>query len=162
MSNTFNYAFIDSQNLHRGIKSLGWEVDYRKFRLYLTNKFDVTKAFIFIGYVPTNQTLYTMLQKAGFIVVFKPTVTYRDCGQEIVKGNVDAELVLHSAAIEYQNYDKAVIVTNDGDFACLLKYLKEKNKLEKVLAPHSRYSKLFKPYTGFILTLDKLQDQLEL
>jgi len=157
-----NYAFIDSQNLHLGIKSLGWEIDYQRFRLYLLNKFGVTKAFLFIGFIPTNQTKYTMLQKAGFILVFKPIITYKSCGQEITKGNVDAELVLHSAAIEYPRYEKAVVVTNDGDFACLLKYLDEKNKLEKILAPNKRYSSLFKPYAGKVLTLDKLKSQLEL
>ena len=42
-----------------------------------------------------------------------------------MKGNVDAELVLHSAAIEYDNYDKAIVITSDGDFRCLFEYLKE-------------------------------------
>ena len=30
-----NYAFIDSQNLHLGIKGLGWILDFQKFRIYL-------------------------------------------------------------------------------------------------------------------------------
>jgi uncharacterized LabA/DUF88 family protein len=45
-----------------------------------------------------------------------------------VKGNVDAELVLH-AMIEYPNYDKALIVTGDGDFFCLVEYLIKQDKL---------------------------------
>jgi len=36
-----------------------------------------------------------------------------------IRGNVDAELVLH-AMIEIQNYEKAVIVSGDGDFHCLI------------------------------------------
>ena len=32
-----------------------------------------------------------------------------------VKGNVDAELVLHTM-IEYKHFDKAIIVSGDGDF----------------------------------------------
>lgn len=71
-----NYAFIDSQNLNLGVRSLGWQVDYRKFRLYLTNKYSRDQAFLFIGLVANNQKLYTMLQKAGFILIFKPTVRY--------------------------------------------------------------------------------------
>ncbi|MFA5080774.1 MAG: NYN domain-containing protein [Candidatus Paceibacterota bacterium] len=60
-----------------------------------------------------------------------------------VKGNVDAELVLHTM-IEYPNYDKAVIVSGDGDFFCLAKYLLEKDKLKIILAPNEiNYSSLF-------------------
>jgi len=51
-----------------------------------------------------------------------------------VKGNVDAELVLQ-AMIEYASYDRAVIVTSDGDFSCLVRYLKDQGKLERVLSP---------------------------
>ena len=32
-----NYAFIDAQNLHRGIKSLGWDLDWERFRVYLNS-----------------------------------------------------------------------------------------------------------------------------
>ena len=43
------YAFIDSQNLNLGIQSLGWKLDFKKFRLYLKNKYSVEKAYLFIG-----------------------------------------------------------------------------------------------------------------
>ncbi len=102
-----NYAFIDSQNLNLGVRSLGWKIDYRKLRLYLKNKYSVDKAFMFIGLVQGNQKLYSSLQAAGFILVFKPTVRYFVDGKETVKGNVDAELVLHASAIEYVNYNKS-------------------------------------------------------
>ena len=39
------------------------------------------------------------------------------------------------AMIEYPNYDRAVIVTSDGDFACLVRYLDQKAKLGRVLSP---------------------------
>ena len=52
-----------------------------------------------------------------------------------MKGNVDAELVLYSAAIEYDNYDKAIVITSDDDFACLFKFLTGRGKLEKIITP---------------------------
>ena len=88
-----NYAFIDSQNLNLSIRSQGWFLDFKRFRVYLKDKYDITKAFLFIGYVSTNQNLYTSLQKDGYILVFKPTLFLPKGG---VKGNVDAELVLYS------------------------------------------------------------------
>jgi len=83
--------------------------------------------------MPAQQALYTRLQNAGYTLVFKD-VTYRE-GKP--KGNVDAELVLQ-AMIEYSNYERAVIVTSDGDFACLVRHLKEKGKLERVLSPNRK------------------------
>lgn len=53
------------------------------------------------------------------------------------KGNVDAELVLQ-AMIDYRDYERAVIVTSDGDFACLVRYLYEEGKLERVLSPNRK------------------------
>ena len=69
--------------------------------------------------------MYTNLQKDGFILVFKPALKLPD-GR--AKGNVDAELVLHTM-IEYPNYDKVIIITGDGDFYCLVEYLLKTGKL---------------------------------
>lgn len=156
-----NYAFIDSQNLNLGVKSSGWKIDYRKFRLYLKNKFNVTQAFMFIGLVSNNQKLYTALQQAGFVLVFKPTVRYFENGKETVKGNVDAELVLHASAIEYNNYNKAIIVSGDGDFACLTEFLAKNDKLLRIITPNKKYSKLLKPYSKYILEISKIKKSVK-
>lgn len=156
-----NFAFIDSQNLNLGVRTMGWQVDYKKLRLYLKNKYNVDRAFMFIGLVANNQKLYTQLQAAGFILIFKPTVRYFENGKETVKGNVDAELVLHAAAIEYANYDKAIIVSGDGDFACLIQFLEENNKLLHVFTPNSKYSKLLRPYSKYIVEISQLKSSLE-
>ncbi|MFA5069946.1 MAG: NYN domain-containing protein [Patescibacteria group bacterium] len=138
-----NYAFIDSQNLNLAIREQGWILDFKRFRVYLKDKYKVTKTFLFIGYVSTNESLYKSLQQDGYILIFKPTLKLPS-GQ--VKGNVDAELVLH-AMIEYNNYDKAVIVTGDGDFHCLLSYLNSRNKLLKLLIPDVyKYSSLLRGF----------------
>jgi uncharacterized LabA/DUF88 family protein len=155
------YAFIDSQNLNLGVQSQGWQIDYKKFRLYLRNKYGVKNAYIFIGFVLGNEDLYESLQKAGYILVFKPTVQYFENGKSTVKGNVDAELVLHAAAIEYSHYDKAIIVSGDGDFTCLVKFLSKHGKLLHVFAPNKRYSKLLVPFSQYIVNMQRLRLMLE-
>lgn len=136
-----NYAFIDAQNVHLGIKSLGWDLDWRKFRIYLKEKYSVSIAYLFIGYIPSNQDLYSNLQKAGYILIFKPII-FDSEGK--AKGNCDADLVLR-AMIELPNFDKAMIVTSDGDFYSLVKYLYENNKLQMVFSPYVKTcSKLLK------------------
>ena len=154
-----NYAFIDSQNLNLAIRDQGCRLDWHRFRVYLEEKYGVTKAFLFIGYVEGNAELYTALQDAGFLCVFKPTLTYKD---GTTKGNCDAELVLQ-AMIEYVNYDKAVIVTGDGDFYCLAKYFVEKHKLEIVLVPNRfKFSALlnFKIVRPHLRFMNDLKDRL--
>jgi len=68
-----NYAYIDGANLHKGIDELGWRLDYVRFRIWLKEKFGVSKAYLFIGLIPKRKTLYTFLQEAGFTLIFKET-----------------------------------------------------------------------------------------
>lgn len=156
-----NYAFIDSQNLNLGTRKdiykskkkiyTGWKLDYKKFRQYLKDKFRVEKAFLFIGFIPENKDLYSHLKSYGYDLVFKPTT--KDTEGK-AKGNIDAEIVLHSSRIEHDNYDKAVIVSGDGDFYCLYEYLDKVNKLEAILIPNkfteSSLLKKFHTYKRFI------------
>ena len=154
------YAFIDGQNLYLGIKNSGWELDYQKFYLYLRTKYKVSKAYLFIGYIPENSHLYEYLQEVGFILIFKPVLKINGADHITYKGNVDAELVLH-AMIQYPNYHKAIIVSGDGDFMCLVDYLKNKEKLYKVLTPNHQYSSLLRKYAHFIVTIDLLESKLK-
>ena len=155
-----NYAFIDSQNVNLAIRDQEWRLDWKRFRIHLREKYAVTKAFLFIGYIEGNNSLYASLQDAGFICIFKPTLEYKD---GTTKGNRDAELVLQ-AMIEFQNYDEAVIVTGDGDFYCLVKYLIEQNKLNALLIPNKyRFSALlkFKIFRPYLRSMNELRERLE-
>lgn len=139
------YAFIDSQNLNLGTSNdirkngkliyKGWKLDFKKFRQYLSDKFRVTKTFLFIGYIKQNEPMYKSLGSYGYELIFKPTV--KD-SQGKPKGNVDAELVLHASAIEYSKYDKAVIVSGDGDFYCLHEFLEKEKKLLSIIIPNTK------------------------
>ena len=82
------------------------------------------------------------MQKWGYIVILKPTMELPD---KSVKGNVDAELVLHTM-VEFKNYSQAIIVSGDGDFFCLVEYLQKNHKLFHLLTPNKHYSKLYKPF----------------
>ena len=129
-----NFAFIDGQNLNLGVQEAGWKLDYKRFRIYLKEKYKVKKAYIFIGYIKENKKLYQALRSVGYVLIFKPTTKVHN---REIKGNVDAELVLQ-VMIDYKKYNKAVIITSDGDFYCLVKYLRKKNKLEAVIGTRNR------------------------
>jgi uncharacterized LabA/DUF88 family protein len=152
-----NFAFIDSQNLNLAIRSLGWSLDFKRFRVYLRDKYEVERAFLFMGYIAGNWKLYKFLAESGYEIIFKPVVTKGS----IIKGNCDAELVLH-CMIQYQNYDKALIISGDGDFYCLIDYLLKKGKLLKVGIPnHRKYSVLLKGFLKQSFFVSYLKKKLE-
>lgn len=180
------FAFIDSQNLNVSVQKFGWKIDWQKFRKWLGDKYGVTKAYMFIGYIPENESLYEQMHEAGYAVVLKPTFDMTrprpelaseesvEPGKETssgyarpekpeekkpVKGNIDAELVLW-AMKEMSNYDKAIIVSGDGDFYCLVEYLEEKKRLLKLLTPTSHYSSLYNRYDEYVERLDTFKREL--
>lgn len=156
-----NFAYIDGANLHKGIAELGWRLDYKRFRVYLREKYAVNKAYIFLGFVAINTNLYRDLQNWGYTVVFKPTIPG---GKGEIKGNCDAELVLQAVSDLCERlYDKAVLVTGDGDFACLVNFLKEKKQLEVLLSPnHKKASVLLrKAVPNNIVFLERFRSRLE-
>ena len=154
-----NYAFIDSQNLNLGIQSLGWKLDFKRFRIYIKEKYQVSKAFLFIGYLPENERMYKKLESFGYDLKFKPTLR---TASGRVKGNCDAELVLETM-IELNNFDNAIIATSDGDFYCLVDYLYNQNKLKCVLSPCVKECSYLLRKAGKekIIYMDKLSGKLE-
>jgi uncharacterized LabA/DUF88 family protein len=167
---TGNYAFIDSQNLNLGVQKIGWKMDWKKFRQWLQDKYNVTHAYMFIGYMSENESLYELMHDHGYLVVLKPTLEIKADKLEghdphskddkpVVKGNIDADLVLH-AMKEYYNYDKALIVSGDGDFFGLIEFLAERKKLLKILTPNQRYSTLLKEFEDYIEGIDTHRREL--
>lgn len=173
-----NYAFIDSQNLNLGTQKMGWKMDWKKFREWLKTEYNVEKAFMFIGYMPDFEPLYDQLHSQGYAVVLKPTLemfhTDESEGPKVqksegkdksekekpaAKGNVDTDLVLHVMK-EWKNYDKAIIVSGDGDFYTLIEHLDQKGKLLHLMTPNWQYSSLLKPFEKYIVRLDQKRQEL--
>lgn len=160
MSN--NLAYIDGNNLYRGVNNSGWKIDFFRFRKWLSDKYHVSKAYYFIGLIPKEKDLYTALQEAGFTLIFKEVV-YNDQGQP--KGNCDADLVLQVVSDAYENVcDQQVIVTSDGDYSSLIKFLQAKNKLRIILSPsiQEKCSILLKRTNAPITYLNEVKEKISL
>ena len=138
-----NIAFIDAQNLHLWTASEDWKVDFKRFRVYLQDKFNVEEAYYFLGFLSEDQQdLYSRLQKSWFIVVFREYSSHLKWKK---KWNVDVDIVFEimRRIIDENDFDKIVLVSWDGDDIKLVKYLIEKKLLKKILFPNKKYSSLY-------------------
>ncbi len=124
--------YIDGNNLYRAAKMLGYLIDYRKLRGWLRQKYNPQSVYLFIGLVPDRLKFYEHLQEAGFILIFKQTISV----DGTIKGNCDAELVLKTVSDFYtKSYDSCFLVTGDGDFGCVVEFLKDNDSLHGLIAP---------------------------
>ncbi len=127
--------YIDGNNLYRSAKELGFTIDYKKFRGWLRQKYSATNMYLFIGLVPDRIKFYEHLQECGFILIFKQTISV----QGTVKGNCDAELVLKTISDFYTKaYNSCILVTGDGDFGCVVEFLKKNSVIGGVIAPDEK------------------------
>lgn len=153
------FAYIDGANLHKGVLSLGWKFDYQRFRIWLKDKYNISNAYLFIGFVSKNKNLYTYLQEAGFILVYKE-IMYD--GNGLVKGNCDAALVLKATSDFYEkHFNKAVLVSSDGDYAELVDFLKKREAFKMLVSPSNKCSYLLRKQNIPLLYLDTQRGKLE-
>lgn len=128
-----NIAYIDAANLDKALKlTLNWKMDYARFRVFLSEKYKVERAYIFIGLVSKYKNLYTYLQECGFELIFKDVLYHAG----MPKGNCDSDLLMKVAQDLYEGrLEKAVLVASDGDYAPLVKVLIDKDSLASILSP---------------------------
>ena len=154
-----NFAYIDGQNLNLGVKSMGLVLDMKRFKIYLKDKYNVSKTYIFLGFVAEYQRMYNAFQEYGYTLIFKPVVDDKK-----PKGNIDADLILRAMIDFHENkFDKAVIITSDGDFYSLVDYFYSKEKLKVVISPYFKTcsSLLRNTAKEKIMFLDNLKEKLE-
>jgi len=141
-----NIAFIDAQNLHLWTKTEKWQIDFKKFRIYLRDKFNIEEVYFHLWFLDENeQDLYTRLQKCGFILVFREHNSRMKWKK---KWNVDVDICFEMMknVLENKDFDKIVLVSGDGDYIKPIKYFIEKWRLKKILFPNKKYSSLYKPF----------------
>jgi hypothetical protein len=121
------------QNLYKGVQEKGWKIDWEKFRHYLRERYSVTKAVIFMGYLKEYKDLYNYLRWADFVLEFRPV---KRLGNGTIEGgNVDADLA--SYVMDYKNnYNKAIIVADDSDYCRTIKSLNRQHKLKRIISSH--------------------------
>jgi uncharacterized LabA/DUF88 family protein len=126
-------AYIDGANLHKGAQSIGLDLDYERLYTWLGFKYHITDAYLFIGMIPDNIELYNRLTRIGYKIIFKEVI-FDGSGKP--KGNCDADLVLKVVSDFYEkNADEIVLVSSDGDYACVMDFLITRGRRPIILSP---------------------------
>ncbi len=153
-----NKAYIDGQNLRYGTVycSNSWEIDLMRFRIYLQDKYMVDEAYYFIGaFDSAHQDLYNYIQKSGYILIFRE---HSNSALSKKKGNVDTDIVfsIMRDLMESDDAHKVILVSGDGDYWKIVKYLIDGNRFYKLLAPNKqRTSSLYRKVPGcYVAYLD--------
>ncbi|MDR3125489.1 MAG: NYN domain-containing protein [Candidatus Nomurabacteria bacterium] len=163
-----NQAFIDGQNLRFSTTKAdkAWNVDLKRFRAYLDRKYNVTRAYYFMGYqMQQHAELYRKIQEAGYILIFRQ---HNEKMNTIKKGNVDTDIVfaIMRKIAEREKFNKVILVSGDGDYYKMVQYLIEKNKFARLLAPNEkRMSSLYKtlePKYYAFLSRPEVKDKIAL
>ena len=151
-------VYIDGANLYRGSKSLEWIFDYKKFYIWLGEHFKTKEIYFFIGFIDEQKDLYEFLENIGYKIIFKKTLKSK--GK--IKGNCDAELVLKSVEdIIRVSFDSFILVSSDGDFACLLEFAKNEGKEIGVISPSKKLSYLIRRLYCETTYLNSLRKKLD-
>ena len=155
-----NIAFIDGQNLYMGVNSdnPAWNIDFVKFRKYLHEKYSVSIAYYFLGFVIDERSgLYDKIQEAGFILKFREHNSTM-LGKK--KGNVDSDIIFAIMKKLYnkEKFDKVILVSGDGDYRMLVDFLIEEGRFKKILFPNrefasSLYKKITRVYYDYLINI---------
>ena len=91
---------------------------------------------------------YQKLEQFGYKLLLKPVKLYeQEDGSTKRKANCDVDMAFYLMK-EKNNYDRAIILSGDGDFLPVLKYLKKEDKEITILARGSRTAKEIRQFAG--------------
>lgn len=147
-------------------------IDLEKLLRFLEDKFDkkenkkgkeMTGYQLFVLEKNMARTrFYLKLQQFGYILKLKPTKIYvEENGTPKKKANCDVDMTFDMMKM-MDEFNKVIVLSGDGDFAILLKYLQEIGKEIIVLARNDRTAKEIRQLTkGNFRDFQRLRHKIE-
>lgn len=161
------YVFIDAANIFYTQRTLGWRVSYERLKHYFQGECGgaVGKMFVYTAYDPERpqqKKFLDMLEINGYILRTKAVKRIRVAkGVYEWKGDFDVELTM-DAMDNIQEFDTAVLLSGDSDFAPIVKRLKEQGKQVIVMSAKHHISRELIALADKYINLKKLRDRIEL
>ena len=157
------FAFIDASNLfYGGVELHKFSYDYLKqetvpineLENYLTNiiknqgvKMNEAKLILMERHLQRVR-FYKKLEKFGYRLFLKPIKLFiQEDGEYKRKANCDVDMAFLLMK-EKENFDRVLILSRDGDFLPVLKYLKSASKEVIILARGNRTAREIRQLAG--------------
>ncbi|MBM3324868.1 MAG: NYN domain-containing protein [Calditrichaeota bacterium] len=135
--------FVDGANMfYTQKRGLGWFFDPAKLLKTLKGEDELADAFWYMGVKSTpesrDENFLRFLAYAGYTVRTKQLKTIFDSetGETIQKANLDIEIAMDMFNT-VENYDKAILLSGDGDFERALELLRSRGKRICVVSTHN-------------------------
>ncbi len=131
-------VFIDGANLYATSKTLGFDIDYKKF-LAKFSQYNLMRMYYYTAISENEEyssirPLIDWLDYNGYTVVTKPIKEFYDSmGRRKVKGSMDIDIAVDVMALS-DALDHVVLVSGDGDFKRLVEALQRKGKRVTVVS----------------------------
>ena len=138
-----------------GVELCGFEYDYQKQDSVPLEKLKVhllrlaeARQDPWIGRHLQRARFYMRLEQFGFILFLKPVKSYRqEDGRIERKANCDVDMAFRLMK-ERQNFNRALVLSGDGDFLPVLRHLRQSGKEVIVLSRAARTAKEIKQFAG--------------
>lgn len=160
-------VFLDGANFFFMQKEAGWFADPKKILSFIEKEGTIVDAFYYIGQdappEAKQKAFLDALPSMGYTLVTKPIKTIYDTktGTTKRKANLDIEIVLDMFNT-IENYDKAVLISGDGDFERALTLLRARGKQFTVLATDKFIARELLNVAGrHYIRLDSIKKEVE-
>ena len=131
--------FVDGANFHSTIKSLDFDIDYKRMLELFKGKGRLISARYYTAllehedYSPIRP-LIDWLNYNGYQVITKPAKSYIDReGRNRIKGNMDIELALDMVELA-DHVDHILLCSGDGDFRAAVEFCQRKGTRVSVIS----------------------------
>ncbi len=125
--------FIDGANMFYAQRKIGWHIDYKKVYDFYAKQAQVYNAFYYTSVTnpldPGMEGFLRALTGMGYTVRRKTVkeIADQESGQIIRKANLDIEIVIDMLTTA-DLYDRAALISGDGDFERAVEYLRGRGK----------------------------------
>ena len=158
------YVFVDVANIFYSQRTLKWKISYEKLINYFKKECDLGKCYVYTGVFNEDhgqEKFLNMLKKHGYILKTKPVkkILTRDSKIEW-KADLDVELSFDMDDLSNE-YDTAVLLSGDSDFAYILRRIKSKGKRVIVMSTRGHIALELIKEAKFI-DLRKLKNEVSL
>jgi uncharacterized LabA/DUF88 family protein len=136
--------FVDHANVFKNLEKVKGRIDWKKLKLVLKGESHLVGAFIYIGLpsqIPKEQKKFIKyLEHVGYVIQPKPLKKTPN-GRREQKG---VDIFIYKEIVELavaDSYDKAIIVSGDGDFIDAVNDLKRLQKTYEIWSFKNSLSK---------------------